>query len=66
MLSPSAQGQISSSLLAVPRSLYITQKNKSLPLSLPTDIPQQQEMTEARAGSVTFLPLQPHMVKPHI
>lgn len=67
MLSPSAQGQISSSPLTVPHSLYITQKNKSLPCFLTADTPQQQrEMTEAQADSVTFLPLQPCTVKPRV
>lgn len=65
MLSPSTQGQISSSLLTVPHSLYITQKNKSLPHSLTADTPRQQKR-RTEADSMTFLPLQPHTVKPHI
>lgn len=58
MFSPSTQGQISSSGLIVPRSLYITQKKINPFPALSADTPQRQRgRTEAQANNVTFLPI---------
>lgn len=49
MLSPSAQGQISASLLTVPHSLYITQKINSIPpLSLQSSTAARRDRSVSR------------------